>query len=143
MRSRSRHSGKPDAGKLARPVWGCGPGAIPETTPLLIGSIPGGERAADMMTLVSSAIRNDLHVWSYVKGILAALLSGCTDCDRTSGATEHSDQIRTYRVDERRDKADRKQRQRAQRRARCQPLKPDRGGQMADLYAYEFHVSIQ
>ena len=82
MRSRSRHSGKPDAGKLARPVWGCGPGAIPETTPLLIGSIPGGERAADMMTLVSSAIRNDLHVWSYVKGILAALLSGCTDCDR-------------------------------------------------------------
>ena len=96
-----------------------------------------------MMTLVSSAIRNDLHVWSYVKGILAALLSGCTDCDRTSGATEHSDQIRTYRVDERRGKADRKQRQRAQRRARCQPLKPDRGGQMADLYAYEFHVSIQ
>jgi hypothetical protein len=143
MRSRSRHSGKPDAGKLARPVWGWGPGAIPETTPLLIGSIPGGERASDMMTLVSSAIRNDLHVWSYVKGILAALLSGCTDCDRTSGATEHSDQIRTYRVDERRDKADRKQRQRAQRRARCQPLKPHRGGQMADLYAYEFHVSIQ
>jgi transposase len=90
---------------------------------LFIGSIPAGERAADMMTLVSSAIRNDLHVWSYVKGVLDALLSGCTDYHSLrpdAWATEHPDQIRTYRVDERRDKADRKQRQRAQRRARRQ-----------------------
>jgi hypothetical protein len=87
---------------------------------LFIGSIPAGERAANLMTLVSSAVRNDLHVWSYVKGVLDALLSGCTNYHSLRPdvwATDHPDQIRTYRVDERRDKADRKQRQRAQRRA--------------------------
>ena len=86
---------------------------------LFIGSVPAGERAAAMMTLVSSAIRNDLHVWSYLKGVLDALLLGSTDYHSLRPdvwATEHPDQIRTYRVDERRDKADRKQRQRAQRR---------------------------
>ena len=103
---------------------------------LFIGSIPAGERAADMMTLVSSAIRNDLHVWNYVKGVLAALLSGCTACDRTPGrpstltrsaptesmndATkpiENNDSVLNEELD-------------------AKPLKPEQGRQMADLYAY-------
>lgn len=33
---------------------------------LFIGSIPAGERAADFLTLVSSAWRNDLDVWAYI-----------------------------------------------------------------------------
>jgi hypothetical protein len=72
------------------------------------------------MTLVSSALRNDLHVWSYVKGVLDALLAGCTDYHSLRPdiwAQQNPDQIRTYRVEERRDRADRKQRRRAIRRA--------------------------
>lgn len=46
---------------------------------LFIGSVPAGERAANFLTLVSSAVRNDLDVYSYVKGVLDALLAGSTD----------------------------------------------------------------
>jgi len=90
---------------------------------LFIGSVPAGMRAADLMTLVSSALRNDLHVWAYIKGVLDALLSGSTDYASLRPdvwAQSHSEHIRTYRVEERRDKADRKQRQRALRRAQRQ-----------------------
>jgi transposase len=87
---------------------------------LFIGSLTAGARAADLMTLVSSALRNDLHVWAYVKGVLDTLLSGSTDytCLRPDiWAQQHPEQIRTYRVKERRDKADRQQRRRASRRS--------------------------
>jgi len=87
---------------------------------LFHGSIAAGERAADLMTLVSSALRNDLHVWAYVKGVLDALLAGSTDYESLrpdNWAQSHPEHIRTYRVKERRDKADRKQRERAKRRA--------------------------
>lgn len=86
---------------------------------LFIGSLAAGDRTADVMTLVSSALRNDLHVWSYVKGVLDALLSGSTDYaslrpDRW--AATHPDDIRTYRQEERRDRVDRKQRRNETRR---------------------------
>jgi len=86
---------------------------------LFIGSLTAGMRAADLLTLVSSAVRNDLHVWSYVKGVLDALLAGETDYaalrpDRW--ATTHPQHIREYRQEERRDRADRTQRRRAARR---------------------------
>ena len=90
---------------------------------LFIGSIAAGGRAADLMTVVSSAIRNDLHVWSYVKDVLDALLCGCTDYASLRPdvwAAAHPEQIRTYRIEERRDKADKKQRRRAKRRAQRQ-----------------------
>lgn len=86
---------------------------------LFIGSLGAGMRTARLMTLVSSAIRNDLHVWSYIKGVLDALLSGCTDYHSLRPdvwATRRPDHIRTYRQDERRDRADRKQRAREIRR---------------------------
>lgn len=78
-----------------------------------------GERAADLMTLVSSAVRNDLDVWAYMKDVLDRLLAGDTDYaalrpDRW--ATSHPEAIRTYRADERRDRADARQNRRAQRR---------------------------
>jgi transposase len=86
---------------------------------LFVGSVAAGGRTANLMTLVSSAIRNDLHVWGYIKGVLDALLAGCTDYHSLRPdvwATAHPDHIRTYRKDERRDRADRKQLAREERR---------------------------
>jgi hypothetical protein len=34
---------------------------------LFIGSVAAGERAANLLTLVSSAVRDDLDVWVYVR----------------------------------------------------------------------------
>lgn len=86
---------------------------------LFIGSVAAGARAADLLTLVSSAVRNDLDVWAYVKDVLDQLLTGSKDYaalrpDRW--AAEHPEQIRTYRSEERRDRADAKRVRRARRR---------------------------
>jgi transposase len=87
---------------------------------IFIGSVRAGYRTADLMTLVSSAIRNDLDVWSYLKGVLDALLGGETDYDLLlphNWAAAHPDQIRDYRREERGDRAARKSETRARRRA--------------------------
>ena len=70
---------------------------------LFLGSVAAGERMADLLTLVSSALRNDLDVWAYVKDVLDQLLAGSTDYaslrpDRW--AASHPEHIRTYRADE-------------------------------------------
>jgi len=86
---------------------------------IFIGSLAAGERAADFFTLVASAVRNDLDVWAYVKDVLDRLLAGETDYHQLRPdvwATAHPEAIRQYRVEERRDKADRKQTRRAARR---------------------------
>jgi hypothetical protein len=86
---------------------------------LFIGSVAAGYRAADLMTLVSSAIRNDLDVWAYVKGVLDALLSGSTDYASLRPdvwASNHPDQIRAYRVEERQQRSERQDHQRQRRR---------------------------
>jgi hypothetical protein len=86
---------------------------------LFIGSVPAGERAADFLTLVSSAWRNDLDVWAYIKDVLDRLLAGETDYAALrpdSWRQTHPEAIREYRVTERRDRADRKQYRRAARR---------------------------
>ena len=91
---------------------------------LFIGSVPAGHRAADLMTLASSALRNDLDVWAYLKGVIDALLSGTTnfhDLRPDVWAINHPDQIRHYRIEERRDRADRKQRRRTTRQTNSQP----------------------
>lgn len=74
---------------------------------LFIGSVTAGERAADFLTLVSSALRNDLDVWAYIKAVLDALLAGSKDYaslrpDRW--AASHPEAIRKYRQAERRDR---------------------------------------
>ena len=79
---------------------------------LFIGSVPAGERAADFLTLVSSAWRNDLDVWAYLKDVLDRLLAGETDYAALRPDVwrqTHPEAIREYRVSERRDRADRKQ----------------------------------
>jgi transposase len=86
---------------------------------LFIGSVPAGERAADFITLVSSAWRNDLDVWAYIKDVLDRLLAGETDYASLRPDVwreAHPEAIREYRLAERRDRADRKQYRRAARR---------------------------
>jgi len=86
---------------------------------LFIGSVPGGERAATLMTLVSSAIRNHLDVSLYLKDVLDQLLRGCRDYESLCPhvwAQTHPHAVRTYRIDERRDAAQRKRVKRARRR---------------------------
>jgi transposase len=86
---------------------------------LFIGSVPAGQRAADFLTLVSSAVRNDLDVWAYVKDVLDRLLAGETDYAALrpdAWATTHPEAIREYRATERRDRAARKKARRADRR---------------------------
>jgi len=95
---------------------------------LFIGSVAAGERASDFFTLVSSAVRNDLDVWAYLKDVLDRLLAGETDyavLRPNVWRQAHPEAIREYRVTERRDRADRKQyRRAARRRAQAIPLNP-------------------
>ena len=88
---------------------------------LFAGSVAGGERTAGFLTLVSSALRNDLDVWLYVKDVLDQLLAGTTDYEPLlpwNWAATHPEAIREYRIEERRDRAERKQFKRAERRRR-------------------------
>jgi transposase len=86
---------------------------------LFVGSVAAGERAANFLTLVSSALRNDLDVYDYIKGILDALLAGSKDYEALRPdvwAKAHPESVRTYRQDERRDRADAKRTRREFRR---------------------------
>lgn len=88
---------------------------------LFIGSVTAGERAANFLTLVSSALRNDLDVFVYIKGVLDALLTGSTDYAALrpdQWAKTHPEALRFYRKDERRDRVDAKRTRRQDRRAR-------------------------
>jgi hypothetical protein len=86
---------------------------------LFVGSVEAGVRAATIMTIISTALRNDLDVWAYVKDVLDQLLAGCTDYESLRADVwkkSHPEAVRQYRADERRDQADRQQFHRAQRR---------------------------
>ncbi len=90
---------------------------------LFAGSVQGGERNAGFLTLASSAIRNDLDVWSYVKDVLDQLLAGSTDYGSLlpwNWGASHPELIRTYRVEERRERTQRKATRRSQRRQQRQ-----------------------
>jgi len=94
--------------------------AIARKNWLFAGSVAGGERSAGFLTLTSSAIRNDLDVWLYVKDVLDQLLAGRTDYEPLlpwNWAQAHPEAIRQYRVEERNDRADRQQIKRALRRS--------------------------
>ncbi len=86
---------------------------------LFAGSLAAGERSAGFMTLVSSALRNDLDVWQYLKDIFDQLLSSVTDYGPLlpwNWAAKHPEAVRQYRVRERRERTDRKEFKRDQRR---------------------------
>lgn len=86
---------------------------------LHIGSVAAGYRAANLMTIISTAARNDLDVLSYLKDILDRILLGCTDWSSLRADVwkhQHPKAVRTYRIDERRDAIDRRRHRRARRR---------------------------
>jgi transposase len=86
---------------------------------LFVGSVAAGERAADFLTIVSSAVRNDLDVWAYVRELLDRLLAGDRDYAALRPdcwAASHPEHVRLYRAEERRDRADAKQLRRAEHR---------------------------
>jgi hypothetical protein len=88
---------------------------------LFAGSVAGGERNANFITLISSAHRNDLDIWGYVNDVLKRLLAGETNYPPLlpwNWAAEHPSSIRTYRQEERRQRADRKTESRDRRRAK-------------------------
>ena len=92
---------------------------------LFAGSVAGGERTAGFLTLVSSALRNDLDVWRYVKDVLDQLLAGATDYEPLlpwNWAVTHPDAIREYRVEERKERTDRKRQKREGRRRKRKQL---------------------
>lgn len=85
---------------------------------LFVGNVEAGERAAMLISLVSSAKRHDLDVWTYLKDILERMLAGETDYRAmlpNIWKRSHPDAVRVHRAEERRDKADRKQLDRAKR----------------------------
>lgn len=86
---------------------------------LHIGSLAAGVRAANLMTIISTAARNDLDVGSYLKDVLDQTLAGCTDWESMRAdrwKEQHPEAVRNYRVDERRDAVDRRRARRARRR---------------------------
>ena len=86
---------------------------------MFIGSVAAGYRAADLMMLVSSAARNDLDVFMYVKDVLDRLLAGESNYDVLRPdlwKQSHPEAIRIYRQEERRSRADAKAIKRALRR---------------------------
>lgn len=91
---------------------------------LHIGSVAAGFRAANLMTIISTAARNDLDVWSYLKDLLDRILSGCTDWPSLRAdvwKSQHPEAVREYRVDERRDAIDRRRHRRARQRLLAAP----------------------
>ncbi|MFM7293156.1 MAG: IS66 family transposase, partial [Planctomycetia bacterium] len=86
---------------------------------MFIGSVDAGYRAADLMSLVSSAHRNDLDMFIYVKDVLDRLLAGETNYDALRPDVwkqSHPEAIRIYRVEERASRAEAKTVKRARRR---------------------------
>ncbi|MEM1228305.1 MAG: transposase [Planctomycetota bacterium] len=86
---------------------------------LFKGSLAAGERAANLMTIIGSAIRNDLDVHAYLDEVLRRSLAGETGWAGLAPHAwkqAHPESIREYRQDERRQAADRKRVRRARRR---------------------------
>ena len=78
------------------------------------------------MTIISTAARNDLDVWSYLKDVLDQILAGCTDWESLRAdvwKSQHPDAVRAYRVEERRDAIDRRRVRHARRRLAASPTK--------------------
>ena len=87
-------------------------------------SFEAGREAANLMTLISSALRNDLDVYAYLKDVLDQLLAGSKDYESLRPdhwAESHPEHVRNYRKEERRDRADRKQFKRESRRQQNSP----------------------
>lgn len=87
---------------------------------LFVGSVEAGNRAAVLLTLISTAVRNDLDVWAYLKDVLDQLLAGSTDYHALCADVwkqSHPEHVRVYRAEERQAASDTRRLRRAKRRA--------------------------
>ena len=86
---------------------------------LFVGSERGGERLATILSVVASAHRHHLDLWSYLKDVLERLASGTGDLESLLPDVwkrSHPDKVREFRAEEQRRIAERKRYRRAQRR---------------------------
>ena len=86
---------------------------------LFVGSSRGGEVAAAMYSLVTSAARHNLDVWAYVDDCLRRLAGGSTDYESLLPDVwriSHPESIRVYRDDEKKSRRLTTQRRRVRRR---------------------------
>lgn len=86
---------------------------------LFLGAPEAGPRAAIIYTVVASAARHDLELWSYLRDVLEQLATGVDDLTSLLPdvwAKSHPELIRTYRGREREAKAARTREARRRRR---------------------------
>ena len=91
---------------------------------LFVGSVASGYEMSWLMSVVSSAIRNHLHVSVYLKSLLDALLAGSEAYESLRPdvwGQAHPEHRREYRTSEQEAKLNRKREQRAIRRLLRQP----------------------
>ena len=97
---------------------------------LFVGSMRAGIRNASLMTLVASAHRNDLDVMQYMESVITHMLRGTAKVEELLPdiwKQHHPEAIRTYRTEERQEKASVALEQSAKRRARKQLRKSMKG----------------
>ncbi|MEM1228629.1 MAG: IS66 family transposase, partial [Planctomycetota bacterium] len=86
---------------------------------MFFGSEAGGEVAARMYTVITSATRHQLDLWVYLDDVLRSLAGGTSDLERLMPdrwATDHPESIRTYRQQESLARAAKTKARRARRR---------------------------
>ncbi|MEM1228683.1 MAG: transposase [Planctomycetota bacterium] len=86
---------------------------------MFFGSEAGGEVAARMYTVITSATRHQLDLWVYLDDVLRSLASGISDLERLlpdRWAADHPESIRTYRQQESLARAAKAKARRARRR---------------------------
>ncbi|MBM3494228.1 MAG: IS66 family transposase [Armatimonadetes bacterium] len=86
---------------------------------MFIGSQDAGERTAAILSVISSAHRHDLDEWAYLYDVLQQLARGTADLNSLLPdvwKAAHPDRVRTFRVDEKQQRAERRRYLRARRR---------------------------
>jgi len=94
-------------------------GAIGRKNWMFIGSQDAGERTAAILSVISSAHRHDLDEWAYLYDVLDQLSRGTADLNSLLPdvwKAAHPAQVRTFRVDEKQPRAERRRYLRARRR---------------------------
>ena len=97
---------------------------------LFVGSMRAGIRNASLMTLVTSAHRNDLDVTMYIESVITHMLRGTAKVEELLPDVwkkHHPEAIRTYRTEERQEKASIALEQSAKRRVRSELRKSLKG----------------
>jgi transposase len=90
---------------------------------LFVGSLRAGHRNASLMSLISSAHRQDLDVPMYLESVITHMLRGTAKAEELlpdKWKEHHPEAVRTYREQERRDKADIATMQALRRRAKSE-----------------------